>query len=224
MPYSDAVGAARILVVDDHELVAEAVARAIGAEPDLEVVAVVGTAAEAIAAVRSLRPAVVVMDVRLPDGSGIDATARITTEFPETHVVMLTGFADGGVLARALEAGCAGFVAKEGRFTELLATIRSVLTGVVHVPPHLLDGLVAHLRPRPAEVGTDLTARELEILRMLAAGHSTKAMVEELALSIHTVRNHVRSVLSKLRARSRLEAVAVATRHGLITNGPRGPA
>ena len=219
MVNSERTGAIRI-VVDDHELVADALVRAFEFEPDLEMVGVATSAGGGVELVRRMRPDVVVMDVRLPDGSGIDATAAIKAEFPDIEVVMLTGFADGAVLARALEAGCSGFVAKEGRFTELIVTVRAVTSGQVHVPPHLLDGLVAHLRPRQSGLGTDLTGRELEVLRLLASGRSTKAMVEELALSVHTVRNHVRNVLAKLRSTSRLEAVAVATRHGLLSDAP----
>ena len=216
MAYQGPTAAIRIVVVDDHELVADAVARVIGNEPDLVVVGIASTVAGALEHVRTSHPDVVVMDVRLPDGSGIDATATIKREHPEVDVVMLTGFADPSVLARALEAGCSGFVAKEGRFTELITTIRSVVNGEVRVPIHLLDGLVAHLRPRAPEIGTDLTIRELEVLRLLASGSSTKSMVDVMSVSVHTIRNHVRNVLAKLHANSRLEAVAVATRIGLL--------
>ena len=145
-----------------------------------------------------------------------DADGAIKAAFPEIHVVMLTGFADGAALAGALEAGCAGFVSKGGRFDELLATIEAVHDGQVRVPQDLLEGLVTHLRPRSAEVGHDLTAREVEVLRMLADGWSTNEMMEHLIVSIHTVRNHIRNLLTKLHASSRLEAVAVATKAGLI--------
>jgi len=202
--------------------VADALARTLSAEPDLEVMGVAGTIADGLRQVHRLQPDIVVMDVNLPDGSGIDATRELRRTNPDVEVVMLTGFADGTLLARALEAGCSGFVTKAGRFTELIDTIRTVQLGQVRVPTHLLDGLVAHLRPRPPEVGLDLTGRELEVLRLLASGHSTKAIVDELTLSVHTVRNHVRNVLTKLHASSRLEAVAVATRHGILTSGSGG--
>jgi DNA-binding NarL/FixJ family response regulator len=211
-----AVEVARVLVVDDHDLVAESLHRALNAEDDLVVVGMAATVAGAVALARELRPDVIVMDYQLPDGTGALATATIKAEFPETHVVMLTGLASGGTLAEALEAGCAGFVAKEGRFSELVATIRAVLRGEVRVPQTMVDDLAAHLRPRSPSVGADLTRRERQVLSLLAAGASTKNMVDTLFLSIHTVRNHIANILAKLQARSRLEAVAIATRLGIL--------
>jgi DNA-binding NarL/FixJ family response regulator len=159
-----------------------------------------------------------VLDVRLPDGSGIDAIESLRVLAPDVEIVVLTGFAEPALLARALEAGCAGFVSKGNRFEELIAAIEAVALGQVRVPPDLLDGLVIHLRPKEAKVGHDLTPRERQILEMLASGRSTTDMVSELVVSVHTVRNHVRNVLQKLHASSRLEAVAVATRVGLLGN------
>jgi DNA-binding NarL/FixJ family response regulator len=212
---------ATILVVDDHELVAEALVRALAAEDDMEVVGRAATVAEGIRSARQLRPDVVLMDFRLPDGRGTEATAAIKTERPQTEVVMLTGDADGAVLAAALEAGCSGFVTKGGSFRELPSAIRGVLAGEVRVPQSLMEQLAAYLRPRPAALGADLTKREIEVLRLLAEGKSTSAIVDELVLSVHTVRNHIRNILTKLNAQSRLEAVAIATRQGLL--GPSTP-
>jgi DNA-binding NarL/FixJ family response regulator len=207
---------ARVLVVDDHELVAETLQRALNGEADLEVVGRSTTVASAVRMARELRPDVVLMDFQLPDGRGTDATVVIKRELPETEVVMITGLADGAVLAAALEAGCSGFVTKGGNYKELQSAIRGVLAGQVRVPQSMIDQLAAYLRPRPAAVGSDLTKRELEVLRLLAEGKSTSVIVQELVLSVHTVRNHVRNILTKLNAQSRLEAVAIATRQGLL--------
>jgi DNA-binding NarL/FixJ family response regulator len=207
---------ARILVVDDHELVAEMLQRALETEPDFVVVGHASTVDGAVQATRELRPDLVLMDFQLPDGRGTDATAFIKRELPETEVVMITGQADGAVLAAALEAGCSGFVTKAGNYRELQSAIRGVLAGQVRVPQKMIDQLAAYLRPRPAAVGADLTKRELEVLRMLGEGKSTGAIVSELYLSVHTVRNHVRNILTKLNAQSRLEAVAIASREGLL--------
>jgi DNA-binding NarL/FixJ family response regulator len=209
-------GHATVLIVDDHELVAEALHRVLQAEPDLQVVAHELTVAGAIDAARRWRPDVILMDFQLPDGRGTDATMVIKSELPETEIVMLTGMAEGGVLAAALEAGCSGFAAKGGNLRELANTIRGVLAGEVRVPQQLIDQLAKLLRPRPAAIGADLTPRELEVLALLAQGRSTNAIVEHLVLSVHTVRNHIRNILMKLNAQSRLEAVAIATRHGLL--------
>lgn len=205
----------RVVVIDDHELVAEALERAMSVHPRIHLVGRAGTAAEGLHLVHALVPDLVVMDFRLPDATGVEATRELRRAHPEMDVVMLTGFADGATLAGALEAGCAGFVSKQGRFDELLAAIEAVHAGQVKVPTELLEGLVTHLRPRPS-IGHDLTSREREVLRLLAAGHSTSDMVEHLVVSVHTVRNHIRNLLVKLHASSRLEAVAVATRANLL--------
>jgi DNA-binding NarL/FixJ family response regulator len=200
-------------------LVAETLRRSLAGEPDMVVVGCVGSVAAAVEEARRQHPDVMVMDFRLPDGTGAEATERIRAEHPATEVVMLTGQSSGATLAQALEAGCSGFVAKEGRFDELIETIRAVVRGEVRVPRTLVDDLARHLRPRAASLGSDLTAREKEVLALLAAGHSTSQMVDELFVSVHTVRNHIRNILTKLQANSRLEAVAVATRLNLIDQG-----
>jgi DNA-binding NarL/FixJ family response regulator len=213
-----------VLIVDDHELVAQALARTLDAEPDLDVVGHELTVAGAIEAARRLRPDLILMDFELPDGQGTEATAAIKRENPTTEVVMLTGYADGAVLAAALESGCSGFVSKDGNLRDLADAIRGVLAGEVRLPQNLMAELAARLRPRPPTIGSDLTQREREVLGLLADGHSTDVLVRELFLSVHTVRNHVRNILTKLNAQSRLEAVAIATKLGLLdTSAPRGP-
>lgn len=207
---------ATVLIVDDHELVAEALRRALDAEPDLVVMGYAHTVADAVQLARELRPDVVLMDFQLPEGGGSDATVLIKDELPDVAVVMISGQSDGAALAVALEAGCTGFVNKAEHFRHLPSAIRSALAGEVRVPPALVEELAASLRPRPVPVGSELTPRELEVLQLLADGQSTAAIVHDLVLSVHTVRNHVRNVLSKLNAQSRLEAVAIARREGLL--------
>ncbi len=184
----------------------------------MTVVGTVGTVAEVPGAARALDPDVTVMDYALPDGTGVTATERLLVERPGSNVVMLTGNSSGATLAAALEAGCCGFVSKEGRFGNLVHAIRAAANGEIAVPQELVDELTSHLRRRPPTLGDDLTARELEILGLLAGGASTEDMVRELGLSVHTVRNHIRNVLMKLQCRSRLEAVVVATRLGLCSS------
>jgi DNA-binding NarL/FixJ family response regulator len=205
-----------LVVVDDHELIVDALDRSLRTHPRLRVIGSAGDIATGLDVVSTYQPDIVVLDVNLPDGSGVDAITALRRLAPGAEVVILTGFADSALLARALEAGCAGFVSKGNRLDELIAAIEAVAAGQVSVPPDLLDGLVAHLRPQTVQLGHDLTVREREILELLAAGRSTTDMVAELVLSVHTVRNHVRNVLQKLNASSRLEAVAVATRAGLL--------
>jgi DNA-binding NarL/FixJ family response regulator len=210
------VARSRVLVVEDHDLVAESLRRALSEEPDLEVVGIVDSVRSSVRAAVELRPDIVVMDYRLPDGTGSQATALIKAQLPDAEVVMLTGQGTGATLAEALEAGCSGFVTKDGPFVDLVLTLRAVVAGEVRVPQHLVAELANQLRPRNPKLGSDLSARELEVLTLLAAGKSTAEMVELLHLSIHTVRNHIRNILAKLQSRSRLEAVAVATRLNLV--------
>jgi len=204
------------MLVDDHDLVLESIRRALSAEPDMTVVATVASVHAALDAARSEQPDVVVMDYLLPDGTGAEGTTKLLAENPHVQVVMLTGQSSGATLADALEAGCSGFVAKEGRFDNLVHAIRSAAAGEIYVPQQLVEELAAHLRPRPPTLGADLTERELEVLRLLGRGASTDEIVDELNISVHTVRNHIRNILSKLNARSRLEAVTVATRIGVL--------
>jgi DNA-binding NarL/FixJ family response regulator len=210
----------RVLLVEDHDLIAESVRRALNAEPDFDVVGCEGTVEAGVRAAIDVRPDVVVMDYRLPDGTGAEAAARIKELLPETQVVMLTGAATAATLADALRAGCSGFVSKEGPFDELISTIRAVVAGELRLPQHLVNDLAAHLRPGPSTLGDDLSTRELEVLRLLASGASTPEIVDTLMLSVHTVRNHIRNIMAKLQVSSRLQAVALATRLGIVPAQP----
>jgi len=212
----DAREAHGVLIVEDQQVFAELLRRAIDGEDELNVVAIVGTVRDALKSSLELRPRVVVMDYALPDGTGVEAAKQIKSEQPDIDVIMLTGFSSGSVLAEALEAGCSGFVPKEAHYSELIAAVRGVIAGQVRVAPYLLAELVTYLRPHPDVLGGDLTPREIEVLHCLADGRSTDEIASELFLSIHTVRNHIANILSKLQASSRLAAVAIAARNGLI--------
>ena len=149
----------RVVIVDDHDLVAETLRRALGEESDIEIVASVNSVATALQAARVFRPDVMVMDYRLPDGTGAEAATVLKTEQPDIEIVVLTGLSNGVTLADALEAGCSGFVSKEGRFTELIDAIRAVHAGEVRVPSALVQDLANHLQPRRLSIGDDLTPR-----------------------------------------------------------------
>jgi len=210
----------RVLLVEDHDLIAESVRRGLDREPDFDVVGIEGSVETGVAAATRLHPDIVVMDYRLPDGTGAEAAARIKGLDSGIQIIMLTGEATGATLADALRAGCAGFVAKDGHFADLVDAIRAIIAGEVKLPQSLVDDLAAHLRPDATGLGSDLSPRELEVLGLLASGASTDEMVDTLMLSVHTVRNHIRNLLTKLHARSRLEAVALATRLGILPLGP----
>lgn len=203
-----------VLLVDDHQMVARSLAAVIEDDPGLTVAGVAATAAEAVAAVGRLHPQVVVMDYHLPDASGAEATRRVLALDPDTNVVMLTASSDDAVLREALQAGCCGFVAKDTTIEELTRAVRAAAEGGGVFPPALMARLARPATQRPDH--PPLTEREGEVLHLVAAGASTGAIAVQLGLSQHTVRNHVRNVLTKLGAHSKLEAVVIASGTGLI--------
>jgi DNA-binding NarL/FixJ family response regulator len=206
----------RILIVDDHQMVAESLAAALEREADIDLVGIAGTALEAERIAETERPDVVLMDFRLPDRDGASATAAIKSSRPQTQVVMVTSADDEAVLLQCLEAGCSGFIPKDRPVKELVEAVRATAAGEALVSPPMLARLLPRLRPSHRSTGTDLTARELDILSLLAQGLSNQGIAERLGISRNTVRNHVQSVLAKLEAHSQLEAVSTAVREGII--------
>jgi putative two-component system response regulator len=211
----------RVLVVDDHEIFVQSLVRLLSAHPGIKVVGTAATAAAAQAAVVSYEPDVVLMDFELPDGDGATATAAVKALLPRTKVVMLTGRTDPEALIRTIGAGCSGFVAKTEGVERLVGAIASANAGEQPTPIARLPRLLAELPPTRRGIGADLGARELEVLRLVALGASNRAIAEQLYISLNTVRNHVQNALYKLHAHSKLEAVAIAVREGVIERGPR---
>lgn len=208
-----------VLIVDDHEMVADALRQALDRTDDVHVVGSAATVAECLRMAKQHSPALVLMDHHLPDGTGVEATRQLLADLPEVIVVMLTGSADAPTATAALEAGCTGFVSKDESMNDLVRSIRKAVAGEVVVPPELVSALVAHVRPGHTDLGADLTEREQEVLALLGRGCSTDEIVAQLVLSPHTVRNHIRNVLTKLNAHSRLEGVAIAGRAGILSLG-----
>jgi DNA-binding NarL/FixJ family response regulator len=208
----------RVLLVEDHEMVASGLKAVLGAEPDLEVSGWARSGAEAIEAYKQQHPDAVLMDYRLPDTTGTQVTAQLRDIDPDACVLLVTGL-DGNpsVIGEALEAGCSGFVSKERSVDELASAVRAVVRGAAVFPADLLASVT---RPAPAAKTAELTAREREVLDLLANGCSTDEIQQQLFLSQHTVRNHVRNVLNKLHARTKLEAVVIAARAGLVDLRP----
>lgn len=215
-PVGDDEGVIRVLVVDDQRMFAESVARLLGDEDEIDVVAVASTAAAAVEFAADLAPDVAVVDFRLPDGDGATVTREVIAASPATKVLILTGASDDGLLVAAIEAGCSGFLTKDRALAELVTAVRLASLGESYIPAELLSNLLPMLRGERRGLGTDLTPRELEMLALLRLGTSTVEMASRLNLSVHTVRNHVRNILGKLRAHSKLEAVAIATREHLF--------
>jgi DNA-binding NarL/FixJ family response regulator len=201
----------RLMLVDDHDMVAQGLKIILEDEPDIDVVAVANSAAQAVAIATTARPDVILMDYYLPDGNGASAAARIRSDNPNIKVVLLTGSDDPDALQRAVDAGCAGYLDKSGPLDELAAAVRVAAAGHVVISAEDLSRLV----PRTRE-GTVLTEREREILFLVADGLTNQAIAARLVLSVHTVRTHVQTILGKLGAHSKLEAVATAKRRRLL--------
>ncbi|MGH7722262.1 MAG: response regulator [Candidatus Dormibacteria bacterium] len=209
----------RVLIVEDHRMFAQALGAALDEADDIAVTAAEATAQQGVEAARTTQPDVVLMDYRLPDGDGVEAARRIKADRPETKVVMLTAASDDNVLSQAIQAGCSGYLTKDHTVDELILAVRAAHNGEALISPAMLSRLLDRLSDR-SRPGSDLTARETEVLRLLADGFSNQAIADQLDIRLATVRNHVQSVIEKLHAHSKLEAVAVALRQGLIHTRP----
>lgn len=215
-------GPIRVLVVDDHEVFVQGLVRLLIAAGDIEVVGAVGSVGEAVAAATSHSPDVVLMDMELPDGDGVEATKKIKVAIPRARIVMLTGHTDDSALVRALRAGCAGFLTKTSAFEAVVAAVRAVHAAEEGTPLVDLGRTLEELRPGGRRLGASLTAREVEILQLMADGLANKRIAAELGVSLNTVRNQIQNILRKLLAHSKLEAVAVAVREGVIRSPSTG--
>ena len=206
----------RVLIVDDHRMVAESLASALTERAGIEVVATASTAAEGLDKALAYRPDVVLMDYRLPDENGVVASKRLLARMPELKIAMITSFPNEEVIIGAVEAGCVGFVPKDQPVDEVARAIVAAVRGEAVISPSVLARVLPRLRRRggPSE---GLSPRELDVLRLLAEGLGNDAIAAQLSLTRNTVRNHAQRILTKLGAHSRLEAVAVAARQGLVT-------
>ncbi len=212
-------GAIAVVVVDDHAMFAESLARLLETEKGIVLEGISSTVAEGLELVRRTNPDVVILDYMLPDSEGASAISAILAAAPRSRVLVLTGFGDSRVLASAIDAGCSGFLTKDQAASDLVQAVRELAQGEIHIPPGLLKSLLParSTRPVPASgAGESLTNREKEVLGFLARGMTTQGIAKELDLSVHTVRTHVQNVIGKLRAHSKLEAVTIAAREGLV--------
>lgn len=203
----------RVLIVDDHRVLAELLAEALSKDDDIVVLGTVGTSAEAVATANSTRPDVVVLDYDLPDAEGVGTLTALNEAVPSARILILTSYSSPVVLNEVMDAGADGFVTKRNGSAEILAAVHAVASDQTPVSADMLRSVVGSPAGR---LGTDLTERELEILRIASLGRSNKAIAEELHLSVNTVRNHMQHVLTKLGAHSKLEATAIAARIGIL--------
>jgi DNA-binding NarL/FixJ family response regulator len=207
---------ARVVIIDDHQMFSESLARLLSEQDDIEVVGVTDDAEGAVDFVGELRPNVVLVDYHMPGRDGVSITAEVKERYPQTMVVMLTSSVDDRVLLAAIDAGCSGFLTKDRAAAEVTSAVRAAAAGEALISPAQLIRLLPRLTRTHRTVGADLTDRERELLQLLAKGGTNKVIAAELHLSVNTIRNYVQSVLTKLGAHSKLEAVATAVREGII--------
>jgi len=200
----------RVLCVDDHPLLREGIAAIINNQPDMLLVAEASNGREAIQKYREYQPDVTLMDLRLPDMSGIDSMIAIRSEFPEARIVMLTTFEGDVEIQRSLEAGARGYLLKSMPPKDLAEAIRQVHGGKKRIPPELAAQLAEHLGDEA------LTEREIEVLRHIAGGNRNRDIADRLFISEETVKVHVKHIMEKLGAADRTQAVAIAVRRGII--------
>jgi DNA-binding NarL/FixJ family response regulator len=203
----------RVLGVDDHPLLNEGIAAIITSQPDMQLVAQASTGRDAIQKFREHQPDITLMDLRLPDMTGIDAMIAIRTEFPEARIIMLTTFEGDVDIQRALQAGARGYMLKSMPPKDLVAVIRQVHAGKKRIPSEVAARLADHLGEE------DLTSREIDVLRLVADGSRNRDIAEKLFISEETVKVHIKHIMEKLAASDRTQAVAIALRRGVIQLG-----
>jgi len=205
-----------LLIVDDHEVVRQGLVALLGRRPNFHVVAEAGTVAEAIDAARKFHPDLVIMDVRLPDGSGIEACREIREELPETRVVMLTSYPDEDAVLSAIVAGASGYLLKQVRGRDLVAALETVARGESLLDPAVTGRVLERVRRIATGEQKDelaqLTAQEQKILLLVAEGKTNKEIAAEVFLSDKTVKNYVSSILAKLNLERRAQAAAYMAR------------
>jgi DNA-binding NarL/FixJ family response regulator len=210
----------RVLFVEDHQLLADALAAMLSREPDMQVVGIAGTVADAKIMAREQLD-VVLMDYRLPDGTGADATRAIKARWPAARIVMVTALTDDETLLESIQAGADGYLTKDRAAEDVVAAVRAAHAGDTLLPRSVILEIarrVAAARERGDErrVVEPLTPRELEILRALTEGLSTPEICERLFIAPNTLRTHVQNIMGKLRVHSKLEAVAFALKYRLV--------
>ena len=200
----------RVLTVDDHPLLRKGIAALVNAEGDMKLVAEASNGEEAVRMFRLHRPDVTLMDLQMPDMNGTEAITEIQSEFPDARIIVLTTYTGDAQVLGALKAGARAYVLKGDVHLELLDTIRAVHAGQKRIPPEIAAELAEHAGDDP------LTPREIDVLRLIAAGNSNKLIADQLAIGEATAKSHVANILSKLGANDRAHAVTIGLKRGII--------
>ncbi|HEX9495856.1 MAG TPA: response regulator transcription factor [Candidatus Limnocylindria bacterium] len=212
----------RVLLVDDHASFAESLRDVLGRTEGIEIVGTAGTVADAVRIADEATPDVILMDQRLPDGSGAEATARVLTRLPKTAVIILTGGGSEEDMLAAVEAGACGYLIKTARVAEIANAVHRAAAGDMLIPPETLRDLLRRAQERArataerVRIAASLTEREREVLQVMATAKDAAAIAEALGVSWHTARGYVQAVIEKLEAHSRLEAVLRAQELGIL--------
>lgn len=201
----------RILAVDDHPLLRKGIAALVNAEPDMKLVAEAADGEEAVETFRRYRPDVTIMDLQLPRLNGIDAISRILSEDPSARIIVLTTYSGDAQVVRALRAGALAYILKGHVHRELLETIHSVYAGKKRIPPEIAAELAEYITE------SELSSREIEVLRLIAAGNSNKQIAGHLCIGEATVKSHVTNILAKLQANDRAHAITIGLKRGIIS-------
>lgn len=211
-----ASGSIEVVVVDDHQMFAQGLARLLDVEDDITVLGTGATGREAVALVERFEPRVLLLDFDMPDGNGVVAATEIKGRWPETMIVMISGSSDDSLLLRAIDAGCSGYLSKERAAGDVASAVRTVAAGEALLSAAAMARLLPKLPKSSSGVGSRLTERQLDVLTLLARGATNSTVAAAFSCSADAARDEVEGILAALGARSRLEAVATAIREGVI--------